>query len=89
MSQPVIVESAATGEEIEAIIAQRLVPAIADLDRSKVMLSLLTFFFVLMKPDLTPKELKDGVRGASQWICLFLSEQDVDDSKPVDKNKLN
>lgn len=82
---PVIVETQATGDEVEAIIAQRLVPAIADLDRTVVMLSLLSFFFVLMKPDLKAEELQEGVKGASQWVCLFLSEKD----NPTDKKKLN
>lgn len=75
MSAPIILEAAVSGDEIEAIIAQRLIPAIADIERTKVMLSLLSFFMVLMKPDLSAEELTNAVQQTSQFACLVLSEQ--------------
>ena len=75
MAQPIILEAAVSGEEIETIIQQRLIPAIADLERSKVMLSLLTFFMALMKPDLTAEAMTNAVLQTSQFACLVLTEQ--------------
>ena len=76
---PHIVEVAATGEEIEAIITERLIPAIHDLERTKVLLALLTLFLTLMKPTITAEEVVEATNGVSQWVCLFLSESDMDD----------
>ena len=76
---PHIVEVAATGEEIEAIITERLIPAIHDLERTKVLLALLTLFLTLMKPTITAEEVVEAANGVSQWVCLFLSESDTDD----------
>jgi len=75
MSAPIILEAAVSGEEVQAILTERLIPAIADLERSKVMLCLLTFFVTLMKPDLSSDELTRTVRDTSQFVCLMLSEQ--------------
>lgn len=89
MTAPVILEAAVSGDEIEAIVAQRLIPAIADLERSKVMLSLLSFFVVLMKPDLSADELCHTVKETSQFVCLLLSEQqgaDLGDPPPSEMN---
>lgn len=88
MSAPIILEAAVSGDEIETIIAQRLIPSIADLERTKVMMSLLSFFIVLMKPDLSADELVNAVKQTSQFVCLLLSEQpgvDVD----IPANEMN
>ena len=74
---PHIVESSATGAEIELIIRERLIPAVADLSQGQVLISLLSLQLCLMKPDLTPEELKAGVEQCSQFICLWLSELDT------------
>lgn len=86
---PVILEAAVSGEEIETIVAQRLIPAIADLDRTRVMLSLLTFFMVLMKPDLSAEELTHAVKETSQFACLVLSEQQGADIELLDPSEMN
>ena len=85
-----LIQRSATGEEIEAIIAERLIPAVAGLEDYKILLSLLTFFIALSKPDVTPDELRDTVKGASQYICLALSEDQTGiDTDKIEKNKLN
>lgn len=89
MSTPVILEAAVSGEEIEGIIAQRLIPAIADIERTRVMISLLTFFLVLMKPDLSADALTHAVRETSQFACLVLSEQQGADIEPLDPSEMN
>lgn len=89
MSAPIILEAAVSGEEIESIIAQRLIPAIADLERTKVMLSLLSFFVVLMKPDLAAEELVETVKQTSQFVCLMLSEQRGADTGEIPENEMN
>lgn len=89
MTAPIILEASVSGQEVEDIIAQRLIPAIADLERSKVMLSLLTFFVVLMKPDLSTEVLVDTVKQTSQFVCLMLSEQQGADTGSVPENEMN
>lgn len=85
---PIILEAAVSGEEVETIIAQRLIPAIADLERSKVMIAILSFFVVLMKPDLSADELTDCVKQTSQFVCLMLSQHEGADVAP-EKNEMN
>lgn len=70
----VIVETELKGEEVEQIIVRRLVPAVADVERGKAMLALLTFFVVLSKPDLSAELLKSTVKGASEYIVMSLTE---------------
>lgn len=71
-----ILDTSMRGEEVEQILVKRLVPAIADLERSKAMLALLTFFVVLSKPDLDAELLKSTVKGASEYIVMALTEVD-------------
>ena len=78
-----IMECYATGEEIEGIITERLLPAIHDLERTKVLLALMTLFFTLMKPTITAEEVVEGIQGASQWICLYLSELDMTEDEKL------
>ena len=87
---PFIAESSASGEEVETIIRERLIPAVADLTQSQILISLLSFQLCLMKPDLTAEELKSGVREVSQFMCLFLSSTVMADSiDATDKTKVN
>lgn len=74
---PIIVGSSATGEEIERIIVSKLLPAIDNEERHKVIISLLTLAITILKPSVTAEEIQEGVQGCSQWLCLFLSEQDA------------
>lgn len=89
MTAPIILEAVVSGEEIEAIVAQRLIPAIADLERSKVMLSLLSFFVVLMKPDLSAEKVQETVLQTSQFVCLLVSEQEGADTESVSGMDMN
>ena len=86
---PFIVESQATGAEIEVIIAERLLPAIHDLERRKVLIALLTLMLTIMKPDISAEEVVDGVKSVSQYICMFLSESDSQSSEGTEKKLLN
>ena len=87
---PQIVEARANGAEIDAIIEERLIPAVHDLERSKTLMALITFTLCLMKPDITAEEAKAGVEQVSQFMCLFLSEVQPlgDDAGEVDPKKL-
>ena len=74
-----IIQTTATGEEVKTIINQRLLPAIVDLERSPVLMALMTLTLTLMKPSITADELIEGVRGLSQWACLFLETDSLTD----------
>lgn len=77
---PIVEETTATGEEINAIIA-RLEPALWNQRRSHVIIAMLSLALSLQNPELTAEELQEGVRGVSQWIALFLTGKDTEDSK--------
>lgn len=65
-------EATATGEQIFDIV-KTMEPALFGVPRAHGIIACLTIALTLMEPRLTPEELQAGVRGASEWICLFLS----------------
>lgn len=83
-----IIETRATGPEVERVISSKLLPAVADEDRSLILISLLTLTITLMKPDVTGEEIQEGVKGMSEWLCLFLASSD-DEGEQGDKRGFN
>lgn len=43
--------------------------------------------FIIQKPNINSEQLSDGVKGASEWVAMFLAG--ILDTKDVEKNKLN
>ncbi len=84
-----IVETRATGADVERLIRLKLLPAIADEDRSLILISLMTLTLTLMKPDITGEEIQDGVKGMSEWMCLFLSTGDESELPDHERRILN
>lgn len=82
-----IIESHATGEEIEHLIANKLLPAVINEERHKVVIALLTFAITLLKPTVTAEEVQSGVKGCSQWLCLHLSESELNEALLPDHEK--
>lgn len=66
-----IVQSSATGEEISGIIL-KLEDALDGTNRGHAIIALLSLVLVMMNPELTPEELRLGVRDTSQFICMVL-----------------
>lgn len=88
MTLPMIVEAKVTGEEIERIISDKLFPAVEDEERAASIISMLTLVLTLMKPEISPKEIQDGVRGVSEWMCLFLSDTVTEEDAPDHEKRL-
>ena len=79
---PCIIEAKATGDEVARIIYERILPNVVNEERSKVIIALLTMTLSMMKPDITPEEIQEGVKGTSEYICLFLGDTD---NNPLDE----
>lgn len=76
----------ATGEEVGKI-AELMHPILETENPIHVLLAMLSLCFVLQDPDIDPDTLSAGVKGASEWIALFLSASH--DSAVTPKEKLN
>ncbi len=73
-----IIETHVTGAEIERLITTKILPPLQDEERGAVIMALLTLTLTLMKEDISAEEVAEGVKGASEWMCLFLANGDQD-----------
>jgi hypothetical protein len=89
MSEPVITHATASVDEIFNIISA-LEPVLmeATTNRGHAIIACLSIAVSLQNPNVTPEQLHDAVDGASKWICLFLSEQELEGAG-IPKEKLN
>lgn len=62
----------ATGSDIEAAL-EKMVPPMDGIEPGVVLLAALSLAFILQDPDIEPDDLTVGVKGASEWIALFLT----------------
>lgn len=67
-----VAESHVSGDEIFNLLVA-LDPILAPLPKQNVVIACLSIALLRQEPDLTIKELEAGVRGASEWLCVFLS----------------
>lgn len=74
MPNPVI-EAKATGPQIEALV-DKLVFTLDGSERHHAIIALTTLALILMKPDITPDQIEDGVKGVTGYICTLLSHTD-------------
>lgn len=70
------VPTSAPGEEIDAIIAQ-MEPAFYNSTASSAMIACLVCATALMKPNCTQDEIKDSVKGMSEWLVVYLSSREA------------
>ena len=68
-------ETSATGAQIQDIV-DAVGPVLEQWPRSHVLIACISIAILLTYPDITPEQLKRGVKGASQWICMFLEAED-------------
>jgi len=68
----IIRQTHATGAEIEAIM-DALEPVIVSVPRTHAMMALLSWSLILQNPDIETDALVEGVKGASQWIVLYVT----------------
>ena len=68
-------ETSATGAQIQDIV-DAVGPVLEQWPRSHVLIACISIAILLTYPDITPEQLKRGVKWASQWICMFLEAED-------------
>ena len=77
-----LVEGQATGHQIQVMV-DKLVEALPDgAPRAHGVMACLTLAIILIKDGVTPDEIQMGVKGCSEWLCLFLAE-------PVEASRVN
>lgn len=62
-----------SGIDIKRII-DKIEPVINNEEHSHVMMACLVITIGMLKPDITLDQLIEGVKGASEWISLFVAE---------------
>lgn len=80
-----ISEVTVPGDEIVGI-ALDLEEALDGVPRNHAIIALLSVVVTILNPDLSVQEIQDGVRGASEWLCLFLEGRGGDEAVPVVMN---
>lgn len=65
------VEVQVSSEDYQELI-DNLIPAFAGYSRAHGIAACLTLALVIMNPDISAEELRDGVRGVSQWLAQFV-----------------
>ena len=86
-NRELIQETKATGAEIDEIL-KAIEPGLMNRPRHHVLIACLSIAVLIMHPDISPEKLQEGVKGASQWICLFLSGMG-EDGEVIPKERLN
>ena len=89
MSDANIIEARYSGREIDQLLMERIIPAVANEPRDKIILAAITLAITLMKKNITTEELVTGVRGCSEWIVLYLSTTDEKDLLEHEKRLAN
>lgn len=64
----------ASGEEIYEII-QGIESVIEGYSRAHCIIAMLALVITCQKPDATPEEIQEGVKGVSEWICTYLDSE--------------
>lgn len=68
-----LVETGATGHQIQDLV-DRMVRALPDTaPRAHVTIACFSLVLMIMKDNITPDEIMTGVKGLSEYACLFLS----------------
>lgn len=62
-----------SGVDVERIIS-KIEPHIEGEQRSHIMMACLIVAIGMLKPDITLDKLVEGVKGASEWISLFVAD---------------
>ena len=76
MSNHMILESRATGDEISPII-DKIELALDGVKRGHAIIASLSIALILMNPEISAEQLADGVRDVSRYICLLLEGSDL------------
>ena len=69
-----IIETQATGPEVERL-ADKIIPILEGEERSLAVITMLTLVLSIVKPEITSDEVFGGVKGISEWMCMYLADQ--------------
>ena len=72
-----LVETQATGKEIEALV-DNILHVLNGEERGKGVMACFTLALLLLKDNVTADEIQGGVYGLSQWACAFLAGNPVE-----------
>lgn len=72
MNNPFIEEVTASGEEILNIV-EAIEPILSKVPRAQACMACLATAISMMNPNLTARELQEGVKGASEWVCTYVT----------------
>lgn len=67
-----VTESHATGDEIFQLV-KAIDPILVGHTKPQIIIACLSIALIEQEPELSVKELQDGIKGASEWMCVFLS----------------
>ena len=83
-----IAEAFATGAEIAPIV-DKIEESLAGVQRTHALIALCSTMLLLQAPSLNEKQLFEGVKDVSRFICLWLDGSVVPPGEPTSKNLLN
>jgi hypothetical protein len=61
------------GADVKALLDE-LAPILTDKDSGLVLMTSLSIAFLVQDPDISAEKLVDGIKAASEFIALYLSE---------------
>ena len=85
MQESDIISVQASGEDIFQIV-QRIENAMGEIPLAHAVIAALSIAVTLQNPNISEEKLQQAVKGASQWICMFLS---MEESIGLPKEQLN
>lgn len=72
MSESIMRPVGASGPEIQRIV-EGMEPFLMQFSRDQVLIACLSIAILIQDPDIAVENLQAGVKGASEWMCLYLS----------------
>ena len=80
MNEP-ITYSQATGKDIESIVSA-MESCLIGRNSSHITMACLAVALIIQEPNLAPQQLADGIRGASEWIAMYVGSLNESETKP-------
>lgn len=76
-------EASCSTEEIQEI-ANSVEDVVGRFPPAHIVIAFLAIILAIQHPQITPEQLQEGIKGLSQWTCLFL--ESLDPTTPVTLN---
>ena len=66
----------ASAEDVQKIV-QKIGPLLDGENLQHILLACLFIVFVIQNPDISRDDLAEGVKGASEWVAMFLDSKEA------------